>query len=245
MKILAFVITIIAVIVLVFTYNVAANTNIAINTSKPNIILVMSDDQGWGQVGYYNHPILKTPNLDEMAKNGLRFDRFYAGAPNCSPTRATVLTGRSNDRTGVINHSHALRLQERTLAEALRQQGYATAHFGKWHLDGIQGPGVPILATDPYNPGRFGFEQWLSTTNFFELNPILSRNGKFEEFKGDSSKVIVAEALKFMRLQQKKHKPFFTTIWYGSPHRPFFANQEDKESLVNVEEEERRQQFSF
>ena len=68
---------------------------------RPNIILIMTDDQGWGQTGYYNHPLLKTPNLDEMANNGLRFDRFYAGAPVCSPTRASVLTGRSNDRTGV------------------------------------------------------------------------------------------------------------------------------------------------
>ena len=68
----------------------------------PNIILVMTDDQGWGQTGYYKHPILKTPNLDAMAKNGLRFDRFYAGAPQCSPTRASVLTGRNNDRTGVF-----------------------------------------------------------------------------------------------------------------------------------------------
>ncbi len=173
MKTIAFVVTIVVGIVL-FTCNVAANNNVPVSTSKPNIILVMSDDQGWGQVGYNNHPILKTPNLDAMAENGLRFDRFYAGAPNCSPTRATVLTGRANDRTGVIDHSHALRLQERPLAEALRQQGYATAHFGKWHLDGIRGPGVPILATDPHNPSRYGFEQWLSTTNFFELNPILS-----------------------------------------------------------------------
>ena len=69
---------------------------------RPNIILIMTDDQGWGQTGYYNHPLLKTPNLDEMANNGLRFDRFYAGAPVCSPTRASVLTGRSNDRTGDI-----------------------------------------------------------------------------------------------------------------------------------------------
>ncbi len=73
-------------------------------TQKPNIILVMTDDQGWGQMGYYDHSVLKTPNLDAMAANGLRFDRFYAGAPNCSPTRATVMTGRSNDRTGDLPH---------------------------------------------------------------------------------------------------------------------------------------------
>ena len=76
-------------------------------TDYPNIILVMTDDQGWGQTGYYNHPLLKTPNLDLMAKNGLRLDRFYAGAPQCSPTRASVLTGRNNDRTGVFYHGYS------------------------------------------------------------------------------------------------------------------------------------------
>ena len=76
--------------------------------SKPNIILVMTDDQGWGQTGYMNHPVLKTPNLDQMAKNGLCFKRFYAGGPVCSPTRATVLTGRTHDRTGVFNHGGML-----------------------------------------------------------------------------------------------------------------------------------------
>ena len=71
---------------------------------RPNVVLVMADDQGWGQTGYYNHPVLKTPHIDAMAKAGLRFDRFYAGGPVCSPTRATVLTGRSHDRTGVFDH---------------------------------------------------------------------------------------------------------------------------------------------
>ena len=75
--------------------------------NRPNIILIMTDDQGWGQTGYYNHPILETPNLDAMASNGIRFDRFYAAAPVCSPTRASVLTGRSNNRTGVLQHGYA------------------------------------------------------------------------------------------------------------------------------------------
>ncbi|HIL72050.1 MAG TPA: N-acetylgalactosamine 6-sulfate sulfatase, partial [Verrucomicrobia bacterium] len=90
---------------------------------RPHIILVMSDDQGWGQAGYYHHPVLKTPNLDAMAANGLRFDRYYAGASVCSPTRATVMTGRSNDRTGVDDHGFPLRLQEKTIAQALRDAG--------------------------------------------------------------------------------------------------------------------------
>ena len=114
----------------------------------PNIILVMTDDQGWGQTGYYKHPILKTPNLDAMAKNGLRFDRFYAGAPQCSPTRASVLTGRNNDRTGVFYHGYSLNKNEKTIAQELKKIGYSTGHFGKWHLNGIRGPGVPIFEDD-------------------------------------------------------------------------------------------------
>ena len=159
--------------------------------SRPNIILVMTDDQGWGQTGYMKHPVLKTPNLDEMAKNGLCFNRFYAGGPVCSPTRATVLTGRTHDRTGVYNHGYALRLQEKTLSQALEKTGYATGHFGKWHLNGLRGPGVPILKSYPNGPKDFGFQKWVSVTNFFDLNPIMSRDGNFEEFKGDSSEIII------------------------------------------------------
>ncbi len=202
---------------------------------RPNIVLVMADDQGWGQVGYYDHPTLKTPNLDAMAANGLRFDRFYAGAPVCSPTRASVLTGRANDRTGVYQHGNALRLQERALPEAMRKAGYATGHFGKWHLNGIRGPGVPILGDDKYHPGRYGYEYWLSVTNFFDLDPIMSRNGDFEEFEGDSSVIIVDEALAYMKTQVEAGKPFFTTIWYGSPHAPMMAIDDDLEPFADLE----------
>jgi arylsulfatase A-like enzyme len=195
--------------------------------ARPNIVLVMTDDQGWGQTGYYNHPLLKTPKLDQMAANGLRFNRFYAGAPNCSPTRATVMTGRSNDRTGVLNHGYPLRKQEKTLPQALRQAGYATGHFGKWHLSGFRGPGVPILEDDERGPGPFGFDEWLSVTNFFDRDPLMSRKGKFEAFKGDSSEIIVAEALKFMGAQAKQERPFLTVIWYGTPHSPFRAAAQD------------------
>ncbi len=195
---------------------------------KPrHVVLVMTDDQGWGQTGYYNHPLLKTPNLDAMAANGLRFDRFYAAGPVCSPTRASVLTGRTHDRTGVFSHGCALRHQEKTLPQAMKDVGYATGHFGKWHLNGLRGPGAPVLGDDSHHPGTFGFEEWLTVTNFFDTNPIMSRNGVFEEFKGDSSEVIVAEALKFIEKNQAAGKPSFTVIWYGSPHSPFIANEED------------------
>ena len=195
---------------------------------KPNIVLVMADDQGWGQTGYYNHPVLKTPHLDAMADNGLRFDRFYAAAPVCSPTRASVLTGRTNMRTGVQSHGFALRRQEKTIAQALKAAGYSTGHFGKWHLNGMRGPGVPIFADDTHNPGAFGFDEWLSVTNFFDRDPIMSRKGEFEEFEGDSSEIIVDEALKFISTQAEAKRPFFTVIWYGTPHDPFRASDEDK-----------------
>ena len=101
---------------------------------KPNIILIMTDDQGWGETGYYNHPVLKTPNLDAMANNGIRFDRFYASAPVCSPTRASVLTGRSNDRTGVYQHGFALRTQEKTITQLLKKIGYFSFEASEWIL---------------------------------------------------------------------------------------------------------------
>lgn len=207
---------------------------------RPNIILVMADDQGWGQTGYHDHPCLDTPNLDAMAASGLRLERFYAGAPVCSPTRASVLTGRSNDRTGVENHGYALRLQEGTIAEVLRDAGYLTAHFGKWHLNGLRGPGVPILASDSHHPGHFGFNTWLSVTNFFDRDPILSRMGEFEEFSGDSSEIIVDQALRFIRQNGEGPWPFFAVIWYGTPHRPFRAAPEDAAAFENLSEKSRQ-----
>ena len=203
---------------------------------QTNFVLVMADDQGWGQTGYYNHPVLKTPNLDKMASNGLRFDRFYAGGPVCSPTRASVLTGRTHDRTGVFDHGYALRNQEKTLPQAMKNAGYATGHFGKWHLNGLRGPGVPILRGDKNGPGAFGFDTWLSVTNFFDLNPIMSRNGKFEEFSGDSSEVIVNEAVQFMDKQVANEKPFFCVIWYGTPHSPWMALKKDMKEFTELNE---------
>ncbi len=203
---------------------------------QPNVIFLMADDMGWGQTGYRGHPRLKTPNLDAMAANGLRFDRFYAGNPVCSPTRATVLTGRTNDRTGVLSHGYALRLQEKTVAQALQKAGYATGHFGKWHLDGFKGPGAPVLASDPRNPGAFGFETWVSATNFIDMNPRLGRQGEPEQFSGDSSEVIVAEALKFVEARHRAGKPFFAVVWYGSPHSPFKAAAGDKAPFEDLDD---------
>lgn len=215
-------------------------SNHAFPDERPHIVFVMSDDQGWGQTSYNGHPHLKTPHLDAMASNGLRFDRFYAGASNCSPSRATVLTGRSNDRTGVATHGYPLRLQEKTIAQALSSAGYATGHFGKWHLNGLRGPGVPVLADDSHHPGAFGFRYWLTTTNFFDMDPLLGRMGEFEEFEGDSSEVVVDEALKFIK-DNAGNKPTFTVIWYGTPHDPMKASDEDRAPFAELPEEYQHQ----
>ena len=198
---------------------------------KPHIILVMADDQGWAQMGYMDHPHLKDrmPHLDAMAQAGIRFNRFYAAAPVCSPTRASVMTGRIPARTGVPGLHKRLCLQEKTISQALKNAGYTTAHFGKWHLNGVKGPGMPILPDDPNHPGHYGFDFWLSMSNFFEMDPILSRTGKFEYIEGESSEIMVREALKF--IEAHKAKPSFSVIWYGSPHFPFRCAPTDREGF--------------
>lgn len=118
------------------------------NADKPNIILVMADDQGWGDTGYNGHPFVQTPALDAMAKSGLVFDRFYAAAPVCSPTRASVLTRRTPMRTKVTNHGRYMRPHEQTIAETLKSAGYVTGIFGKFHL----GSGQPTRPAIPLAP---------------------------------------------------------------------------------------------
>jgi len=195
---------------------------------RPNVLLIMTDDQGWGDTGYNGHPNLKTPNLDEMAGRGLRLDRFYAAHFNCSPTRGSVLTGRHPNRFGCFSHGYPIRTEEVTVAEALRAAGYATGHFGKWHLNGVKGPGMPIPADDPLSPGRNGFDEWVSVSNFYDLDPAMARNGVPEKFAGDSSDIATEEALKFIRRQAGRGKEFLTVVWFGSPHTPHRALDTDK-----------------
>ncbi|TWT42436.1 Arylsulfatase precursor [Thalassoglobus neptunius] len=203
----------------------------AAEKSRPNIVLIMSDDQGWGQVGYMNHPHLKgkTPNLDAMAESGIRFNRFYAAASVCSPTRASVLTGRSPRRTGVPGLHKRLCLQEKTLPQALKKAGYATAHFGKWHLGGVQGSAMPILPDDPNGPKYYGFDEYLSATNYIEMNPLMTHNDEIVYLEGESSVLMVEAGLKF--IEANREQPTFTVLWYGSPHFPYTASEQDMKGL--------------
>jgi len=186
---------------------------------KPNIVLVMADDQGWGDMAYNGHPIVKTPNFDKAAATGLRFDRFYAAAPVCSPTRAAVMTGRHPNRMGVFKWGYPMRPQETTIAEALKTAGYATGHFGKWHLGSVRN-------SSDANPGRNGFDEWLSAPNFYDNDPILSHNGKAVPMKGESSVIAAEAALKWMKSVAATDQPFLSVIWFGSPHSPYRATEE-------------------
>ena len=188
---------------------------------RPNIVLLMGDDHGWDETGYNGHPYLKTPVLDDMARTGLRLDRFYSGGASCSPTRATVMTGRHHHRSGTFAPGWSTRPKEITVAQLMRDAGYATAHFGKWHLG-------PVNAASPTNPGAMGFDTWLSHDNFFELDPSFSRNGGPPQvIKGESSEIIIAEAIRYMDTARRTGKPFFVVVWFGSPHEPYQALPKD------------------
>lgn len=195
---------------------------LAVAEKKPNILLVMADDQGWGDTGYNGHPRLKTPHLDEMASSGLRFDRFYAAHPVCSPTRGSVLTGRHSNRFGCFTWGHTLRPQEITIAEALKTAGYATGHFGKWHVGSVR-------AGSPVNPSASGFDTWLSAPNYYDNDPVMSRNGKAVKVEGESSMLAAEMAINFMKNHAHRDKPFLAVVWFGSPHRPHEAAQRFKD----------------
>ncbi|MGE0757639.1 MAG: sulfatase [Pirellulaceae bacterium] len=214
-------------------------------SARPNVVLVMADDQGWGDAGYNGHPQLKTPNLDALAAAGLRLNRFYTAHFNCSPTRASVMTGRHPHRMGTFSPGSPIRAQELTVARVLQSAGYATGHFGKWHLNGKNGdrdtktpPGRAILAEDPLSPGKLGFDEWISADNFFDLDPVLGRNGVAEKFHGDGSDIATDEALRFIRQQAGAGRPFLVVLWFGNPHTPHEALPKDKAAYAALPENE-------
>jgi len=213
------------IILVVLGMNACSNSRYGNQLSKtnelPNIILLMGDDHGWDEVGYNGHPFVKTPVLDEMAVSGLRFDRFYSGHPSCSPTRGSFMTGRHPNRYGTFSPNWSIRPEEITIADILGKAGYACAHYGKWHLG-------PVKKDSPTSPGAMGFDEWLSHDNFFEIDPVLSHNGEDpKKNKGEGSKVIVDEAIRFIQKTETKKQPFFVVIWFGSPHEPYSGLPKD------------------
>ncbi|MBD3675821.1 MAG: sulfatase-like hydrolase/transferase [Planctomycetaceae bacterium] len=182
---------------------------------RPNIILMMGDDHGWEETGYNGHPYVKTPVLDEMARTGLRLDRFHSGHSSCSPTRGSFLTGRHPNRYGTFTPGCSLRPEEITMAQLLKTAGYTTAHFGKWHLG-------PVKKSSPTNPHEMGFDHYISHDNFFELNPQFSINGGPPTlFEGESSEILIDETIKFIEQTESDRKPFLIVVWFGSPHEPY------------------------
>lgn len=197
---------------------------------SPNVVILLADDLGYQDVGCYNGPV-KTPAIDSLAANGIRFTDFYSGCAVCSPSRATLLTGRHHIRTGVYSwiynttqNSHLLE-REVTIAEMLKKSGYSTAHIGKWHL------GLPTPERKKPTPDKHGFDYWFATDN----NAIPShrnphnfiRNGKaVGKIEGYSCQIVVDEAIGWLNNHREKESPFFLNIWFHEPHAPIAAPKE-------------------
>jgi arylsulfatase A-like enzyme len=231
------------------------------SSNKPNIILCMADDLGWGDTGFNGNSIIKTPNMDSMAKAGIRFTRFYSGAPVCSPTRGSCLTGRHPYRYGIFgaNVGHVPK-EEITLAEALKTQGYTTGHFGKWHLgtltttekDSNRGGPRGIKHFSP--PWENGFDVCFSTgAKVPTWNPMKSpKSGKpygtyywrqdgtkeTENLEGDDSRVIMDRVVPFIRNAVDKGKPFFSVIWFHTPHLPVLTGPEYRKMYSQYSEDQ-------
>lgn len=188
----------------------------------PNIILIMTDDQGWGQVGSHGNEVINTPNLDRLASQSVEFTRFYV-SPVCAPTRASLMTGRYNYRTGVVDTylgRAMMHADEVTLAEALGGAGYRTGIFGKWHL----GDNYPMRATDQgferalvHKGGGIGQPSDPPGTSYFD--PVLQYNGEQEQFPGYCTDIFFDNAARFVELNREQ--PFFVYIPTNAPHSPY------------------------
>ncbi|MEO0447719.1 MAG: sulfatase-like hydrolase/transferase, partial [Verrucomicrobiota bacterium] len=198
---------------------------------KPNIILVLLDDSGWTDLGCYGSEI-DTPNIDRAASEGMRFTDCHSAAPNCSPSRAGLLTGRTPSRVGMYsyrppNHPMHLRGEEITIAEILKGEGYHTGHFGKWHLS-------TLLDERQATPADQGFDYSLGTDNNASpnhRNPVnFVRNGvPVSETEGYSCQIVVDEALSWLeRIEagSEEASPFFACLWYHEPHTPIASPPE-------------------
>jgi arylsulfatase A-like enzyme len=193
---------------------------------RPNVLLIITDDQGYGDLGYHGNPIIRTPHLDKLAATSIRLNNFYV-SPVCAPTRSSLMTGRYSLRTGVhdtYNGGAIMSADEVTIAEMLKKAGYRTGAFGKWHLGDNY----------PSRPGDQGFEESVihlaggmgqpgDFTTYFQFDssyfdPVLWHNRQQEPYKGYCSDIFTAEALAFIK--QHRAGPFFCYLAYNAPHTP-------------------------
>ncbi len=183
------------------------------SASKPNVIVILTDDQGWGDLSFNGNKNIQTPNIDKLAMNGANFERFFV-CPVCSPTRAEFLTGRYHPRSGVYDTSEGgerMNLDETTIADVFKNAGYTTAAFGKWH-NGMQ---------YPYHPNGRGFDEFYGfctgqSGDYF--NPQLEHNGKIIQGEGFIVDDFTDKAMRF--IEENKANPFFLYIPYNTPHQP-------------------------
>lgn len=182
--------------------------------NRPNVVVILADDQGWGDLRVQGNTNLSTPCIDSLARDGTRFERFFA-CPVCSPTRAEFLTGRYHSRGGVhgvTTGAERLNLDEKTIGDTFRAAGYATGAFGKWH-NGSQ---------YPYHPNARGFDEYYGFTSghwghYFD--PVLEHNGKIVRGRGFITDDLTDHALAF--IEQNRRRPFFCYVPYNTPHSPF------------------------
>lgn len=203
------------------------------DATKPNIIFVVADDMGYRDTGHSGNPIAKTPHLDKMAAEGLRFDNFYSAHGTCSPGRMAILTGRTPLRAKMVTTVGPMQEGEVTVAMALKTAGYETAHFGKWGL-GREGT----------HPLKVGFDEAIWNRGYFDNDPSfhLGDSDKRDEWpikkQGESSIVTVDLALDFIKPRAERKQPFFVQICFGSPHAPHKATEEFKKLYAQLPEKE-------
>jgi len=191
---------------------------------RPNFLVILCDDLGYGDLGCYGHPQIKTPRIDKLATEGIRFTDCYAAAPVCSPSRAGLLTGRTPGRAGIYdwissNHPMHLARGETTIATLLKQSGYSTCHVGKWHLNG------KFNQAEQPQPSNHGFDHWMSTQNNAgpsHANPRnFVRNGTpLGEQQGYSCELVAKEAIRWIDTLRDKSKPFFLFVCFHETHEP-------------------------
>ncbi len=195
--------------------------NVSFAQQGPNILLVMTDDQGIGDLGVNGNPVLKTPNIDKFAKESTQLSQFIVNF-NCSPTRASLLTGRDSYRTGVVGvteSDHLMKASEITIAQILANEGYRTGIFGKWHL----GDNYPMRPTDKgfqeslvHKGGGIGQAAGPAGNSYYD--PVLEHNNVSEKYKGYCDDIFTNAAIEF--ISAKSNKPFFAYLATNLPHFP-------------------------